>query len=273
MTVAAINTAAIALFILGGLGYAYMMLVVRLNSLAPQFEMRFTVHDGATKDQIHDLAVALRKQDGVARAVFLPKDVEWEKWRKRQDILDDTTDIENPLPNQFLIVLSDLKKADVVKAAIRKQAIFVEQDDIRDATAERERITTLMDFVGWAGIVLGTITVFTATTLILNAVYLTVLARRQEIKIMRLMGASHSMIRWPFLLEGGVQGLLGGVLAGLLLWALAAYLAARPLQAFASQPAQAFPALRILLFLCALGALMGMASAALSTRKYLKVQG
>ena len=83
----------------------------------------------------------------------------------------------------------------------------------------------------------------------------------------------HTMKRWIIGATVGSAVLLGGVLAGLLLWALSAYLAANPLQAFATQPSQPFPALRILLFLCALGALMGMAAALLSTRKYLKIQG
>lgn len=270
MTLSAINTAAIALFILGGLGYAYLNLSAKLESLPPQFEIKISLLPKADKDQVDAMTQSLRKVNGVAEVSLLPKEAEWQAWRKSQGIY--TRDIKNPLPDQLVITLTDLKKAEHVRDAIRKQPFYDGRDGIRDASELRQLVTSMIEFVRWAGIIFGLIAFFTAGSLILNAVHLTVLARKQEIKIMRLVGASHGTIRWPFLFEGAFQGMLGGVLGGLLLWGLAAYLTARSIKLLGpllSSDMQ-FPALPMIVVLAGVGSIMGMVAAGLSVRKYLR---
>jgi cell division transport system permease protein len=272
MTISAVNTAAIALVILGGLGYAYLSLRAQLEQLPEQFQITFSVTPGTELSEISETAEDLRRLDGVARVVLLPKAVEWEKWRKKQGMYEDTRDIENPLPDQLLVTLSDLAKAEGIRSHIESLPTYFQQDGIRDAIEERRRVTALLEFVRWSGLLLGVITFFTAGALILNSVHLTVIARQQEIRIMRLVGATNSRIRWPFLLEGGMQGAMGGILAGLLLWLLAWYLSKRsseitgPLLSTGEQ----FPAIRVTLFLAGVGAILGMLAAAVSVRNYLR---
>jgi cell division transport system permease protein len=273
MTISAVNTAAIALVILGGLGYAYLSLQSQLDQLPGQFQITFSLTPGTNPEQISETANTLRRLDGVKKAVLLPRDVEWNKWRKRRGVYDDTADIENPLPDQLLVTLTKLDKADGVRSKILSLEHYFERDGIRDAKEERQKVTALLEFVRWAGIVLGVITFFTAGALILNSVHLTVIARQQEIRIMRMVGATNSRIRWPFLLEGGMQGAMGGIVAGLLLWLLAWYLSKRsseitgPLLSSEGE----FPALQITLFLAGVGAILGMLAAAVSVRNYLRV--
>lgn len=275
MTVAAVNTCAVALFILGGLGYTYLSLTSYLDTLPSKFGLTFSVKAGTPMEQVRQMAGNLRKVDGVSRVVWMPKETTWKQYAAQKKYEGLMKDVANPLPNQLLVVLSDLKKTDSVKAAIQKQPYFDNSDTppIRDAIQERVYVTSLIDFVEWLGSLLSIVTIFTAVTLILNAVHLTVLARRQEIRIMRLVGASSATIRWPFLLEGGIQGLVGGALAGLLLWGLAIYLKDRMgswLGPF-RMTGYTFPALRMALFLSVVGIVLGMLSAALSVRKYLRV--
>ena len=275
MTVAAVNTAAVALFILGGLGYTYLSLNNYMGTIPSKFGMRISIKPGATTDQIHAMANTIGKLDGVSNVTWLPKEQTWRQYKADKRFEDLLQDVKNPFPEQLEITLSDLKKANAVQIAIRKLPLFDagEQPPFRDAAKERVYVSSLIDFVQWLGLLLGIVTFFTAITLILNAVHLTVLARRQEISIMRLTGASYATIRWPFLLEGGIQGILGGLLAGLLLWALTHYLAIKMgswLGPF-RMTGLTFPALRITIFLAIVGAVVGMLSAALSVRKYLRV--
>jgi cell division transport system permease protein len=219
------------------------------------------------------MAKELRAIPGIAKVVLLPRDTEWEKFRRNEKLLADTADIENPLPDQFLVTLARLEDADNVKMSIQKVPMYDEKEGIRDAVLKRRQVTALLEFVRWSGIVLGLITFFTAAVLILNAVHLTVAARRQEIRIMGLVGASRGTIRWPFLLEGAIQGCLGGVLAGMLLWGLAALLHARAdaLEGPLMSVEHPYPALYITLALTALGALLGFFAAALAVRRHLRV--
>jgi cell division transport system permease protein len=273
MTISAVNTAAIALIILGGLGFAYISLRAQLDKLPERFQITFSIIPGTKLEQISESAQSLRRLDGVRGVVLLPKDVEWEKWRRQQRVYEDTKDIENPLPDQLLLTLTDLEKTEGVRSKIESLPTFYARDGIRDAVEERRKVTSLLEFVRWAGILLGVITFFTAGALILNSVHLTVIARQQEIRIMRMVGATNSRIRWPFLLEGGMQGAMGGIVAGLLLWLLAWYLSKRsgeitgPLLSSGSD----FPALRITLFLAGVGAILGILAAAVSVRNYLRV--
>lgn len=273
MTVSAVSTSAIALVILGGLGYAYLSLRAQLDQLPGQFQITFSVNPGTELPDISESAQKLRQVEGVSRVVLLPRDVEWEKWRRKQGMYEDTQDIENPLPDQLLITLSDLEKAEGVRAQIESLPTYYERDGIRDAVEERRRVSALLEFVRWAGILLGIVTFFTAGALILNSVRLTVIARQQEIRIMRLVGATNSRIRWPFLLEGGFQGALGGVVAGLLLWLLAWYLSRRSAEITGPflQAGAEFPALRLTLFLVGVGTILGILAAAVSVRNHLRV--
>jgi len=273
MTISAVNTAAIALVILGGLGYSYIALKAQLERLPEQFQITFSITPGTKLEQISESAQTLRNLDGVGKVVLLPKEAEWEKYLKKQGVADEYKDIKNPLPDQLLVSLSDLKKTDGVRSKIQSLATYYAADGIRDAIEERRKVTALLEFVRWAGILLGVITFFTAGALILNSVHLTVIARQQEIRIMRMVGATNSRIRWPFLLEGGTQGAMGGIVAGLILWLLAWYLSKRsseitgPLLSSGGD----FPALRITLFLAGVGAVLGILAAAVSVRNYLRV--
>ncbi len=88
-----------------------------------------------------------------------------------------------------------------------------------------------------------------------------------------MVGATNSRIRWPFLLEGGMQGAMGGIVAGLLLWLLAWYLSKRSTEITGPLLSSGgdFPTLRITLFLAGVGAILGMLAAAVSVRNYLRV--
>lgn len=275
MTLSAVSTSAIALVILGGLGYAYLSLQSQLDQLPGQFQITFSLKEGTKPHEITEAAEKLRKVEGVARVVLLPRDVEWEKWLRKQGTLEDTreVEIENPLPDQLMVTLTDLDKADGVRAQIESLAAYYEPDGIRDAVEERRRVSALLEFVRWAGIVLGLITFFTAGALILNSVRLTVIARQQEIRIMRLVGATNSRIRWPFLLEGGFQGALGGVVAGLALWLMAWYFSKRSAEVAGPflQSHTEFPAVRLTLFLVGVGTILGILAAAVSVRNHLRV--
>lgn len=272
MTVSAVNTAAIALFVLGGLGYVYLSLNSYISTLPSKFEITISIKPEATPVQISEMATKIRSLPGVARVVKLPKDITWRKFIRQKGLEDVMGDVNNPLPDQFLITLDDLKQGNAVKAQLANLEFYDKRDGIKDAQKEREYVSSIIEFVQWFGILLGVITFFTAGTLILNSVYLTVLARRNEIRIMRLVGASQGTIRWPYLLEGGIQGALGGMLAGLLLWAVSIYIASRMTSWFGqlSVGGFVFPAWRITLFLTVVGGCLGTISAMVSVRKYLK---
>lgn len=277
MTISAINTAALALLIFGGLTFAYLSLRAHLSTLSEGFTLTFSIKPEAGDEgnqKISAMANELRQIEGVADVVFLPRQATWRKFAAEMGI--DPTELPNPFHNQFALYLDDLSKADSIKNAVRAHRFFqpeTEGPDIRDATAERRFTLALMGFVRIVGGLLTLLSFVTAGTIIYNTIRLTIVARRQELRTMMLVGASHGTIRWPLLLEGAIQGALGGLVAGILMWGIYAYIRSQTTEWFGpllSAKAE-FPAFQAILMLLLAGTVLGMLSAGLSARKYLRL--
>lgn len=273
ITVAAITTTAIALFIFGGVGLAYVSLSSYLGALQSDIAIMVPLKASLTTPEAEEMTRKAREIDGVADARFVPRDVEWRKFTS-QPGKEGLRGVANPLPNQVKVVLSDLKKGDAVLDSLKRLPGYDPKRRIRDASPERERIGFLIEFVRLFGGLLSLISLATAGTLVFNTVFLTVTARKQQISTMSLVGASRATIRWPFLLEGAIQGFAGGLLAGLLLWAVVAYLSGRTSDwlGVGSGAAGGFSGLQATLILVGMGVLLGMLAAGLSVRKHLRYE-
>jgi cell division transport system permease protein len=154
---------------------------------------------------------------GVSSVSWVPRGKAWAKYRLEHPGL--TQGIDNPFPDSLKVNLSDLEKADQLEDEIRAlPAVDPSPDGVRRLAAEQRLIEQLIKLLGWlssAGILLLAI----AGILIFNTIRLAILSRRIEIRIMQLVGASRLTMGIPFLLEGLLQGLVGGILAALFVWA------------------------------------------------------
>ena len=121
-----------------------------------------------------------------------------------------------------------------------------------------ERLFSLTNYVRYIGIALIVLLIFIAMVFINNTIRLAILARRKEIAIMRLVGASNGFIRGPFLMEGALHAIIGSLLAVGCLELLPFDLS---LNSF----------LLIYLVLVVAGLLIGLIGSALAMRRYLKV--
>lgn len=178
----------------------------------------------------------------------------------------------NPLPASFEIRVADEfrepEKIASVAAAVRAL------DWAEDVQYSREWVEKLASFVRFIqlaavamGVFLGAATLF----IISNTIRLAVYARRDEIEIMKLVGASDMYVKVPFVLEGLIQGLLGGLLAlGVLAAARYAVMGEVPayLRFAVEMP---FPAAPFTAFLVGAGMLMGVAGSLISMNRFLKV--
>lgn len=220
MTFAAVSTVAVSLFLLGGLGYIYYRLTGTAEYFEKRFELRVYLKDGVTTTQVQQTARSLRAISGVSTAVWLPADKMWERQRQ---LNPNTPDVPNPYPEAFRVTIKNLRDTDRVIRDIRQiPTVGAEPSDIGYMADEIRFYEGLLRAVRWVGLTLGGLLFVTAGLLIYNAIRLTILSRRLEIRIMRLVGASHLTVYAPFMIEGIVQGILGGAVATGLL-ALADY--------------------------------------------------
>jgi cell division transport system permease protein len=260
MTFAAIITAAVSLFLIGGLGYVYVRTTEYAQSLTGRFEMRVILKDGTPVDQISAVANTIRLMDGVKAVFWIPRERAWARDKAKNPDL--TEGVENPYPDAFKVTLRDVHSGDLIARKIHSLPAVVEGPDGVQYLRDVQRfVDDGLHTLRWVGGAVGGLLFVAAGLLIYNAIKLTVLARRLEIRVMQLVGASRFTIRIPFLIEGIVQGTMGGLVAGLLLLlsnhAFATFLATLPgSSAFASPPP--FPFWPLTAILCMSGAVYGL---------------
>jgi cell division transport system permease protein len=117
----------------------------------------------------------------------------------------------NPLPASLEITLLDARDYAPVVEFLSSRGDIV--DDVVEVQELIERLTSVTNVLRTGGFIVLVLVGFVVLFIIVNTIRLAVLARREEIEIMRLVGASDAFIRWPFIFEGAFVGLLGAGLA------------------------------------------------------------
>ncbi len=216
MTFAAVTTAAVAIFLLGSLAFAYRGINAYAQSLPGILDMRVFLKDGVKAPEITATANRIRGLPGVAAVYWIPRDKAW-ALRKKQDSTI-PADLENPFPHSYKVVLKNIDNADDVKRYVASMPI-VAKDGVVYLEDLQQLLTQVLVLLRTTGVGLGGLMLLTAGVLIYNAIRLTIVARRQEIQIMHLVGATKATVVLPLLIEGLLQGAAGGLLATGLMWA------------------------------------------------------
>ncbi|MBC7254340.1 MAG: FtsX-like permease family protein [Actinobacteria bacterium] len=128
---------------------------------------------------------------------------------------------ENPLPNSYQLMTKDPKDVGVVVGKINNEAPYRERiEDIKSASAAIEKLENIFDKFRQIGTVAVIALALVAVLLVSVTIQVAIFARRREIGIMKLVGATNWFIRWPFVLEGVFEGLTGSLLAILVVMAI-----------------------------------------------------
>lgn len=216
MIFAAIATATLALFLIGGLGFLYLQAKTAAGRLTGLFEMRVFMKEGTTYKQITETAGQIREIPGVGTVSWIPRDKAWELEKKKNPDL--TAGIDNPLPDAFKVTVKELARGDAIVAAIRKLPTVEPEGGVQYLSKEARFVDTWAQRLQAVGGPLAGILLLIAAILIYNTIRLTVISRRLEVRVMSLVGASRFVIQAPYMIEGVVYGTIGGLLAALLLY-------------------------------------------------------
>jgi cell division transport system permease protein len=121
---------------------------------------------------------------------------------------------ENPLPNSFQLMTKDPKNVGTVVAEITNSVPYLERiEDIKSASSAIEKLENIFDKFRQIGIIAVIALAIIAILLVSVTIQVAIFARRREIGIMKLVGATNWFIRWPFILEGVLEGLIGSAVA------------------------------------------------------------
>lgn len=212
MSLAAITTSCVALFLTGGVGFAIKGVNEYAATLPSRFEVRVFLKDRVDQDQIKATAEQIRAIPGVANAVLLPREAAWQRFKQENPDYP-TTGLENPLPDAFNVRLTDVDDIEVVAGQIKKIPTVSPGDGVQFLRREREMLSQAISVLRLVGIALGGMMLITGAILIYNTIRMTIVARRREFRIMRLVGATRATIVVPLLIEGMMHGMAGAILA------------------------------------------------------------
>jgi cell division transport system permease protein len=221
MSLAATLTMVLMLLLLAGFFILQNVLLASLAFVEQKVEVVAYLQHNATQDQVDDLVLRIEAMPETASVEYISREVALERFRETQAAQgreDLSRYLEsNPLYASLNVKLTAPTGLGAVADALRPDPIV---RNVLNIEALVDRVTTVTGVIRTAGVAILAIVGVIVLFIIVNTIRLAVVARAEEIEIMRLVGASDAFIRWPFVFEGALVGLLGALAAlGLLLLA------------------------------------------------------
>jgi cell division transport system permease protein len=278
MTVAALVTVFLSMLVLGGV----LVFVFTTDALMGQVEKKveikvfFKTDPEPDTEQITALQTEIKSWPEINTCDFISKDEalnrikEW--YADRPEIYENLT--SNPLPASLEITLVDPQKAGQIQRQIYAEdpdKLII--DEVRFGEDVAERLFTVTSWVRNLMLIFIVLLGVVAILLISNTIRLSIFARKREVEIMKLVGATNWFIRWPFLIEGVTVGFFGALLAAVGVILLNSYLSdkLRETVKFLVIPLDAVPFVLITLALLGAGVVIGAIGSALGLRRFLKI--
>ncbi len=246
------------------------------NSIEKDVTLVVFVENKATDLDLEQIEAQLQKIDNIESIDLKTKEQSKQEMMKESEvfknIMNEWKDGESPLRDSFLIKVVDLSKVDnTVKSIEKIDKVYM----VNYGKGTVEKMVKVFNLIEKAVIIVVIALVFVNVFLIINTIKLAIYARKREISIMRLVGASNFAIKYPFVIEGMVIGMIGSIIpiliviygytyiynyfGGVFLSSLFEMVSPQPLVIYVS------------LIVLVIGMIVGMIGSSRAVRKYLKV--
>ena len=272
MTIAAVVTVFLSMFLLG----VVMVFVYNINAVLKDVEQKVEItiylKDSATTDEIEALRQEIVDLPEVKEVQFIDKDEALkrlkEDLKEHEELLKDLP--RNPLPASFEVALKDPELAGTVATTFEGRPIV---EEVRYGKELAERIFKVTSVIRNISAVFVLLLGGVSILLISNTIRLSIYARRREVEIMKLVGATNWFIRWPFIIEGLAVGLMGAIaaLAFVVLGTDFVMDRIRENLMFLTVPFDAVSTVQITLVILGVGAIIGAVGSGLGLRRFLNV--
>ncbi|HEY3164574.1 MAG TPA: permease-like cell division protein FtsX [Candidatus Limnocylindrales bacterium] len=215
MSLAATATMVLMLLLLAGFWIIQTGLLSALDFTESKVEVQVNMKVDVTPAAQTALGARILSLPGVASATLVTREqalARFQQSMKNQGREDLSKYLDtNPFPPSYEVKLTDPSYASPVAAALQPN-LNPAVRNVLDTKETAQNVKTVTDIMRTAGsvilVVIGVIVLF----IIVNTIRLAVVARSEEIEIMRLVGASDAFIRWPFVFEGAMVGLFGAAI-------------------------------------------------------------
>jgi cell division transport system permease protein len=223
---AAIVTVAITMLLLGVLVPVLQATSGKTEEVRDQVGLNVYLFDDATQPEIDELQGQIQSIQHVDSVAFISKDQALADLSQRfenqdkEDLTQQLPGARNPLPASFQVKPDDLENLPAVRAALtppgadgKPAPISPIIDEVGESREEADTISDVTSALKIGLLVVAGLLLVASLLLVGNTIRLSIYARRREVEVMQLVGATNWFVRWPFVVEGLICGLIGGIVA------------------------------------------------------------
>ncbi|MGZ5310306.1 MAG: permease-like cell division protein FtsX [Solirubrobacterales bacterium] len=223
---AAIVTVAITMLLLGVLTPVLQATSGKTEEVREQVGLSVYLFDDATQPEIDELMAQIQAIPHVASVEFVSKERALDDLSRRfdeqnkEDLTEQLPGSRNPLPASFQVKPDDLDNLAAVRSSLtppgddgKPAPISPIVDEVDESREEANTITKVTGALKWGLTIVAALLLVASLLLVGNTIRLSIYARRREVEVMQLVGATNWFIRWPFVVEGIICGLIGGLVA------------------------------------------------------------
>ncbi|AYD39383.1 ABC transporter permease [Clostridium fermenticellae] len=274
ISIASAATVAATLFILG----IFLILVLNVKQgilqVESKVEVKIYLKDNITMTDQQNLENRLKSVNGVVDVNYESKSDAMQKFKtqlgEQNKGLLDGLDKNNPMPSSYIVRVND---PEVVSNVVQSVNGMSGIDSIKDGRDIVNKLISIIRTIKWVGSIIFIILAGVSLFLIGNTIRLTVYSRRREIGIMKYIGATDWFIRWPFIIEGIIIGIAGGIISDVVLFYLyrLAYAKISSGLIVMNLISPTYVITTVLLLFIVVGAVIGSIGSIISMRKFLAV--
>jgi cell division transport system permease protein len=211
-----VTTMAFSLFAFGLFGLVAINIKSALRTIEDRVEVRAFLVDKATEAQINELLAAVQKLPQVSDVGYVSPDSALHRARAELEEFRDVIDGAMLPASIELRLKPDQRDPETIKTISNRLQTYPVVEEVRYGREWVEKLYRVRTIAGVAGTGLGLVFALVAVIIIGATIRMAILARTKEIEVMRLVGATNAFVRLPYLIDGTLKGLAGGLIALLL---------------------------------------------------------
>lgn len=278
MSLASICVLMSCLVLIGSAAMIFFNIDSLLGKIEQENVVMVYIDDEATEQQVDEMEALINNVGNIAKVEFVPKEDAWaeqlETMEKAQAEFFTQISADIPLPDAYKVTVADLDQFDKTVKGLNE---LDHVDTIRENKDLAQKLVAIRQGISVIAIVIIAVLLAISLFIISNTIKLTVYSRRLEISIMKSVGATNNFVRFPFVIEGMILGVLSGVISLGLVWGLYEF-AIRQfsglLNSLSLEPIMFVDyALAMLGIFVAIGVVCGVGGSVFTMRKYLNKEG
>lgn len=274
ISIATIVNIVVTLTIYGVFLILMNVIVSNVNDVGSRLQLKVYLEDSITVEQQENIKNIILNVEGIEDVYYESKSEALSNFREQLSdyawMIEGYDENNNPLPSAYVVKITSPEISESIENALKGAEGI---DDIGSDKVLVREVAKISRFIQWAWVILSFILIVVSLFLIMNTIKLTIYSRRKEIYIMKFVGATDWFIRWPFVIEGIILGIIGAVISISIVYysyvSIHNFLVASNLFSYLVSPSLIL--IQLIIHFLGIGVLVGITGSIVSLRKFLNV--